>query len=112
MSCFRLPDTFLRDLERVMTALFWNGGLEDKIHWKSRAALCRQKKVGGLGFCYLRECNAALLAKQAWRISMGEGGVLHSVLRHKYFPSSNLSEAHLRSAPSFTWRSILGLGIC
>ncbi|KAL0320306.1 UNVERIFIED_CONTAM: putative mitochondrial protein [Sesamum radiatum] len=80
MSCFRFPDLFLNELESLMASFFWNCGHESKIHWKSWAFLCRHKKEGGLGFRRLRECNLALLAKQAWRIAMKTEGVVHSVL--------------------------------
>ncbi|KAL0395359.1 UNVERIFIED_CONTAM: hypothetical protein Slati_4502100 [Sesamum latifolium] len=32
MSCFRIPDTFLNELESVMVAFFWSCDLESKIH--------------------------------------------------------------------------------
>ncbi|KAL0449222.1 UNVERIFIED_CONTAM: hypothetical protein Slati_1478600, partial [Sesamum latifolium] len=48
----------------------------------------------------------ALLAKQAWRVSLGHGGVLSAVLGQKYFPGATFFEARLGSSPSLTWRSI------
>ncbi|KAL0446309.1 UNVERIFIED_CONTAM: putative ribonuclease H protein [Sesamum latifolium] len=59
-----------------------------------------------MGFRRLREYNLALLAKQAWRVSLCPGTVLHSVLCHKYFPGATFFEARLGVSPSFTWRSI------
>ncbi|KAL0451436.1 UNVERIFIED_CONTAM: hypothetical protein Slati_1121700 [Sesamum latifolium] len=63
MSCFRLPDTFLNELEGMMAAFFWNGGNVPKIHWRTWSKICKLKKEGGLGFRRLRECNLAMLAK-------------------------------------------------
>ncbi|KAL0367497.1 UNVERIFIED_CONTAM: hypothetical protein Sradi_3639800 [Sesamum radiatum] len=104
MSCFRLPDLFLNELDSLMASFFWNCGHESKIHWKSWAFLCRHKKEGGLGFQHLRECNLALLAKQTCRIAMKTERVVHSVLSKRYFPSSNFFEAKLGANPSYTWK--------
>ncbi|KAL0415744.1 UNVERIFIED_CONTAM: hypothetical protein Slati_3406300 [Sesamum latifolium] len=73
ISCFHLPDSFLRDLESLVVNFFWNCGTESKIHWKAWPKLCQPKTSGGLGFHRLKEYNLALLAKQAWRVSMGVG---------------------------------------
>ncbi|KAL0455808.1 UNVERIFIED_CONTAM: hypothetical protein Slati_0920000 [Sesamum latifolium] len=83
MSCFRLPDSLLNELESLMAGFFWNCGRGPKIHWVSWAKMCKGKKEGGLGFRRLRECNIALLAKQAWRIIHSRGENLQSVLGQK-----------------------------
>lgn len=51
MSCFKLPSTFLDELN-AMIARFWWGSIGDKkkMHWKSWGALCISKKYEGLGF--------------------------------------------------------------
>ncbi|KAL0378315.1 UNVERIFIED_CONTAM: hypothetical protein Sradi_3137000 [Sesamum radiatum] len=108
MSCFRLPDSFLHEIESMFADFFWGGGLVSKIHWLSWERLCRTREEGGLGFRRLRESNIALLAKQAWRVSFSRDGTLHDVIGQKYFPLSNFFEARLGSKPSFTWRSLLG----
>ncbi|KAL0394339.1 UNVERIFIED_CONTAM: hypothetical protein Slati_4400100 [Sesamum latifolium] len=106
MSCFRLPDSLLRDLESLMSNFFWNCGTESKIHWKAWPKLCLPRTSGGLGFCRLKEYDLALLAKQEWRVSMGTRGVLNAVLRQKYFPGATFFEARLGSFSSYIWRSI------
>ncbi|KAL0404144.1 UNVERIFIED_CONTAM: hypothetical protein Sradi_2055200 [Sesamum radiatum] len=62
MSCFRLPDTFLNELEGMIAVFFWNGGNAPKIHWRTWSKICKPKK-GGLGFRRLRECNLAMQCK-------------------------------------------------
>ncbi|KAL0444761.1 UNVERIFIED_CONTAM: hypothetical protein Slati_2198800 [Sesamum latifolium] len=106
MNGFRLPDSFLKELESKMVDFFWHGGEASKIHWRAWSQLCKSKSEGGVGFHRLTEVNTALLAKQAWRIAMCRGNVLDDVTSQKYFPGSTVVEARLGSRPSFTWCSI------
>ncbi|KAL0394886.1 UNVERIFIED_CONTAM: hypothetical protein Slati_4454800 [Sesamum latifolium] len=105
MSCFRLPDTFLRDIEGLMAYFFWNMVTNSKTHWLAREKLCLRKDEGGLGFRRLKENDVALLAKQSWRVAFQPNGILSKVLGQKYYPESNFFEAQLGSSPSYTWRS-------
>ncbi|KAL0400086.1 UNVERIFIED_CONTAM: hypothetical protein Sradi_2351900 [Sesamum radiatum] len=108
MSCFRLPDSLLKDIESLVAEFFWSGDLTAKIDWLAWDSLCQSKEEGGLGLRCLKESNIALLAKQAWRIAFTREGILQEVLGQKYFPSSNFFEDRLGSRPSFTWHSLLG----
>ncbi|KAL0456645.1 UNVERIFIED_CONTAM: hypothetical protein Slati_1003700 [Sesamum latifolium] len=45
---------------------------------------------------------------KAWIVALNDGGLLHSILSQKYFPSSTFLEARIGSSPSLTWRSIWG----
>ena len=49
----------------------------------------------------------ALLAKQGWRLQQGYDSLVYKVLKAKYFPTSDFSQATLGNNPSFTWRSIM-----
>ncbi|KAL0451724.1 UNVERIFIED_CONTAM: hypothetical protein Slati_1150500 [Sesamum latifolium] len=106
MSCFRLPDYFLKELQSTMADFFWHGGDVAKIHWKAWPKLCKSRKDGGLGFRRLKEHNITLLAKQAWRIAVNPENMLHNVLSHKYFLGSTFMEARIGARLSFTWRSV------
>ncbi|KAL0406176.1 UNVERIFIED_CONTAM: putative mitochondrial protein [Sesamum latifolium] len=108
MSCFRIPETLLLELESFMANFFWNCGTASKIHWVAWAKLCTSKEEGGLGFRRLKEFNLALLAKQAWRVDLGPHSVLNAVLKHKYFPNSSFFDSRLGSSPSYTWKSLWG----
>ncbi|KAL0446095.1 UNVERIFIED_CONTAM: hypothetical protein Slati_1737400 [Sesamum latifolium] len=106
MSCFRLLDSVLGELERILADFFWQGSNEPKIHWLAWSKLCISKAQGGLGFRRLREFNLALLRKQAWRISMYPECLPHQILSQKYFPGLTFFEARLGARPSYTWRSV------
>ena len=62
--------------------------------------------MGGMGFRDLRVFNEALLAKQCWRLAVGDDSLLHRVLRAKYYPKCSFLEAYRGGSPSYTWRSI------
>ncbi|KAL0298756.1 UNVERIFIED_CONTAM: hypothetical protein Sradi_6535400 [Sesamum radiatum] len=68
MSVFRLPNTFLREIESLMADFFWNVGTDLKTHWLAWDKLCSRKVEGGLDFRRLKENNVSLLAKQSWRL--------------------------------------------
>ncbi|CAL1353289.1 unnamed protein product [Linum trigynum] len=108
MSCFKLPLSLCRLLDRHM-ARFWWGDAEDhfRIRWVSWRNLCRSKHDGGLGFRRFEQFNQALLAKIGWRILMEPQSLLAQVYKGKYFPNGSFLDASARSRPSWGWQSIL-----
>ncbi|KAK6159609.1 hypothetical protein DH2020_006923 [Rehmannia glutinosa] len=108
MSCFKLPDIILDEIQQ-MAARFWWGSSSDKkkLHWLSWDKLSCNKSNGGLGFRNLRAFNLAMLSKQAWRILTSPSSLLSRVLKAKYFPDRDFLAASLGSRPSWSWRSIL-----
>ncbi|KAL0449049.1 UNVERIFIED_CONTAM: putative mitochondrial protein [Sesamum latifolium] len=103
MICFRFPESLLNELEGLMADFFWNHGKESKIHWKAWFKLCKDKQEGGLRFRRLREFNAALLAKQAWRVCFGPNNVLQSVLSQKYFLLGTFFDSRLAGVLGIYW---------
>ncbi|KAL0448030.1 UNVERIFIED_CONTAM: hypothetical protein Slati_1930900 [Sesamum latifolium] len=83
ISCFRLPNTLLREIESMIADFFWSGS---------------PNYTGLLG----TSCA------KAWRVATNRTGTLHEVLGQKYSPQSNFFEARLGASPSYTWRSLLG----
>ncbi|KAL0413190.1 UNVERIFIED_CONTAM: hypothetical protein Sradi_1520700 [Sesamum radiatum] len=100
MQCFRLPDSLLGEIESMMSIFFWNRGTTTKIYCLSWDKLCNCNEDGGLGFRQLKDCNLALLVKQAWRVVLMTDTLLHNIIGQKYFSSSNFFEAGLSSSPS------------
>ena len=60
-----------------------------------------------MGFKKLKELNLALLAKEWWRLQQAHDSLVYKVLKAKYFPTSDFSQAVLGNNPSFTWQSIM-----
>jgi hypothetical protein len=77
-----------------------------KIHWISWKKTCRQKRAGGMGFRDLQAFNAALLAKQGWRILTKPHSLMAKALKAKYFPQQQFLQAKMGSRPSYSWQSI------
>ncbi|KAL0444326.1 UNVERIFIED_CONTAM: putative mitochondrial protein [Sesamum latifolium] len=107
MSCFRLPDYLLQDMEKMMRDFWWHSRGDKRVHWVAWRRMCRSVGEGGMEFRNLRAFNIALLAKQGWRIITKPTSLLSRVLRARYFPYCSFWEASVGSRPSLTWRSIL-----
>lgn len=106
MSCLVLPKKLCKRLNAHM-ARFWYGskGEETKmqlINWKR---ITQTKELGGLGFRDLYHFNAAMLAKQLWRILTCHNLLLSKVLKSRYFEKSLVLQATPPKTASWIWRS-------
>ena len=64
MSIFRLPDSFIDDVQAMFSRFWWGTNEEHrKIHWHCWKDMCLPKNKGGMGFGDLKTFNMALLAK-------------------------------------------------
>lgn len=106
MSCFRLPDYLLREIESLISQFWWGDGKTRKIHWVKWDSLCESKRDGGMGFRDLKSFNLVLLGKQIWRIIFYPNSLLSRVCKAKYFPHTDVLQASPNSSASFTWKSI------
>ena len=69
--------------------------------------MCIPKACGGMGFKLLKHFNLALLAKQGWRLQVGQNSLVYQVFRAEYFPTCDFVHASLGKKPSYVWRSIM-----
>ena len=80
--------------------------------WKTKDPLAQlvqhefAKNKGGMGFRDIKIFNAALLAKQSWRLMTEANPLLTIVFKARYFKHSTVLDARRGYAPSYTWRSI------
>ena len=83
---------------------FWWGQKQDekKMAWLSWDKLCSPKAKRGLGFKKLKEFNLGLLAKQGWQLQHRHDTLVYRVLKVKYFPHCEFSQASLGNNPSYT----------
>ncbi|KAL0449154.1 UNVERIFIED_CONTAM: putative mitochondrial protein [Sesamum latifolium] len=107
MSCFLIPSSICNEIEGLMVDFFWHNKGVRNIHWIAWDKLCARKEEGGLEFRKMGAFNLALLAKQVWRIISNPNSLLSRLLKHKYFPSSDIFTVQPIQGSSFTWRSIL-----
>ena len=75
--------------------------------WLSWEKLCAPKANGGIGFKSLKEFNLAMLAKQGWWLQQRQNSLAYHVLKSKYFPHCDFSQATLGNNPSFMWYSLM-----
>ena len=108
ISVFKLLNSLCEDLTSMRRNFWWGQRNEERrIAWMSWEKLCAPKSCGGMTFKKLKEFNLALLAKQGWRLQQGHDSLVYKVLKAKYFPTCDFSQAVLGNNPSFTWRSIM-----
>ncbi|XP_019160712.1 PREDICTED: uncharacterized protein LOC109157266 [Ipomoea nil] len=109
MSVFLLPVRLCDRLEKLFNRYWWGGGKSNNkgVHWMSWRRLSIPKYHGGLGFRKLHEFNVALLAKQGWRLLTTPQSLVSQLLKAKYCPNCDFTDAVLGNNPSYMWRSIL-----
>ena len=96
MCCFKLPDTLCEELTSMIRNFWWAQKQDErKLNWMSWDKLCMPKVDGVMGFKQLKPFNLAWLAKQGWRLQMGQNSLVYHVFKAKYFPNYDFV--------SFTW---------
>ena len=108
MNCFKLPDTLYVELMSMIRNFWWVQKQEErKQNWMIQDKLCMPKVCGGMGFKQPKPFNLALLAKQGWRLQMGQNSLVYHVFKAKYFPNYDFVQASLGNNPSYVWRSLM-----
>ena len=108
MHCFKLPKKLCSDLEGLIRNFWWgHNDATKKVHWLKWSSLCRPKLLGGMGFRELMKFNAALLAKQVWRLLHNKESLMYKVFKAKFFRHGTIMDARHSSRASYAWKSIL-----
>ncbi|PNX89307.1 ribonuclease H, partial [Trifolium pratense] len=107
MSIYLLPDSIIKDIERMMNSFWWGGGANNKgIRWLAWDRMTLPKSQGGMGFRDLHTFNMAMIAKQGWNIMTRPHTLVAKLFKARYFPNSSLFESHIGHNPSYAWRGI------
>ncbi|KAK2388665.1 Ribonuclease H superfamily protein [Trifolium repens] len=107
MSVYLLPDTTIKEIERLMNSFWWGGGTHNQgIRWLAWDRMAYPKALGGMGFRDLHSFNLAMIAKQGWNIMTKPNTLVAKIYKARYFPNSSLFEAQLGHNPSYAWRGI------
>jgi hypothetical protein len=107
MSVYLLPDSTIKEMERMINSFWWGGGTNNKgIKWLAWDRMAYPKARGGMGFRDLHVFNMAMVAKQGWNIMTKPHTLVSRIYKARYFPNSSLFESHLGNNPSYAWQSI------
>ncbi|GAU51479.1 hypothetical protein TSUD_413680 [Trifolium subterraneum] len=107
MSNFLIPKGVCHQMESMISKLWWASNVDKrKIHWVNWKTICKQKKLGGMGFRDLRAFNEALLAKQGWKILTEQNSLMAKTMKAKYFPQTQFLQAKKGARSSYIWQDI------
>ncbi|CAJ2652454.1 unnamed protein product [Trifolium pratense] len=107
MSVYLLPESTIKDIERMMNSFWWGGGVNNKgIRWLSWDRMIQPKSHGGLGFRDLHSFNLAMIAKQGWKIMTNPNTLVAKIFKARYFPNSSFFESKIGHNPSYAWRGL------
>jgi hypothetical protein len=107
MSIYLIPESTIRDIERMMNSFWWGGGANNKgIKWLAWDRMTYPKSQGGLGFRDLHTFNLAMIAKQGWKIMTNPHSLVAKIYKARYFPNSSFFESKIGHNPSYAWRGI------
>ncbi|MCI14198.1 RNA-directed DNA polymerase (Reverse transcriptase), partial [Trifolium medium] len=105
MSVYLLPETTIKEIERMMNSFWWGGGAHNQgIRWLAWDRMAYPKALGGMGFRDLHSFNLAMIAKQGWNIMTKPHTLVAKLYKARYFPNSSLFDSQLGHNPSYAWR--------
>lgn len=105
MSCFMLPKSLCKELERIMNSFWWgsSGGGDKGIKWLSWSNMCMSKGSGGLGLRDMFGFNLTLLGKHCWNFLSNLNSLVSRVFKARYFANTSLFEAIRGGGDNYIW---------
>lgn len=95
MATIVLPKKICDGIDNVVRNFIWNGSRPgNRIYLVSWEEVCNPKKVGGLGFRFMRNMNLAIIGKLGWKFMTEPSSIWSSILRAKYVRDSGLCPAN------------------
>ncbi|KAL5549993.1 hypothetical protein UlMin_000169 [Ulmus minor] len=109
MQIVKIPASICSKLDSRIRSFWWgispNGG--NSLCLKAWDAICKPKSCGGLGFCCMKDFNAAILSNWGWKILTGALSLCLSILRARYLHHIGLFDTPVKDGDSRFWKSIL-----
>ncbi|PNX92866.1 hypothetical protein L195_g016009 [Trifolium pratense] len=85
MSVYLLPDSTIKEIERMINFFWWGGGMNNKgIIWLAWDRMAYPKARGGMGFRDLHAFNMAMVAKQGWNIMTSPNTLVEKVYKARW----------------------------
>ncbi|KAK2394877.1 hypothetical protein QL285_056661 [Trifolium repens] len=108
MSIYLLPESTIKDIERMMNSFWWGGGANNEgIRWLAWDRMTHPKAQGGMGFRDLHAFNMEMIAKQGWNIMTKPHTLVAKLYKARYFPNSTLFDSKIGNNPSYTLRGVV-----
>jgi hypothetical protein len=108
IGVYLLPDSTIKDIERMMNSFWWGGGANNNkgIRWLAWDRMTHPKSQGRMGFRDLHAFNLAMIAKQRWNILTKPHTLVAKLYKARYFLNSSFFESKIGHNPSNAWRGI------
>jgi hypothetical protein len=102
MSIYLIPESTVKDIERMLNSFWWGGGANNKgIRWLAWDRMIHPKSQGGMGFRDLHAFNLAMIAKQGWNLLSKPHSLVAKIYKARYFPNSSLFDSKIGHNPSY-----------
>ncbi|XP_026428902.1 uncharacterized protein LOC113324830 [Papaver somniferum] len=115
MTCFIIPKSITKRMDRRNRAYWWDHSREDGrgLCLKKWVAFCFSKEMRGIGFKNFECFNRALIAKTVWRMIHNRDQLWEKVMEEKYFKGiSPICISKVKANSSWLWKGFyIGLEI-
>lgn len=109
LAAFRLPNSCIKELERLFAAFLWSGPelntRKAKLAWH---VVCRPKSEGGLGLRSLKDVNTVSVFKLIWRLLSARNSMWVQWVHMNLIRQGTLWSVKVNtSSGSWLWRKLL-----
>ena len=109
-SIFLLPQTVIKDINKILKNFLWNQGEvsngQAKVSWKN---ICKAKCQGGLGLKDLGVWNKAMISKHIWHIATDKESLWVKWINTEKLKGRSIWAVNEENVDSQGWKNILRL---
>lgn len=107
LKAIPLPLSVSKAIDKVNMNFLWGHTTNKKAHLISCGCITKPKRYGDLGICQTHKANLAFFISTVWCLWCNPYSLWASVLKAKYFPSTDIWNAQSHPHQSPTWKFIL-----